>query len=56
MNDQLFGQTGLNVSQIALRTGNFGTGYGFSPDANQLHKGNSRKAMLYSIEQSLCRY
>ncbi|WP_323125792.1 aldo/keto reductase [Acinetobacter bohemicus] len=25
------------------------------PDANQLHKGNSRKAMLYSVEQSLCR-
>ena len=113
MNDQLFGQTGLNVSQIALRTGNFGTGQGYgasseeaklmlnaylnaggnfidtadvyqfgqseqilgdlsqgihhevilvtkfssgaSPDTNQLHKGNSRKAMLYSIEQSLHR-
>lgn len=25
MKDQLFGQTGLNVSQIALGTGNFGT-------------------------------
>ena len=113
MNDQLFGQTGLNVSQIALGTGNFGTGWGYgpsteeaklildaylnaggnfidtadvyqfgqseqilgdllqgihhevilvtkfssgaSPDTNQLHKGNSRKAMLYSIEQSLRR-
>ena len=113
MNYQLFGQTGLNVSQIALGTGNFGTGWGYgsspeeaklildaylnaggnfidtadvyqfgqsekilgdllqgirnevilatkfsngaSPDANQLHKGNSRKAMLYSIEQSLRR-
>lgn len=31
MNDQLFCQTGLNVSQIALGTGNFGTGCGSSP-------------------------
>ena len=29
MNYQLFGQTGLNVSQIALGTGNFGTGWGY---------------------------
>lgn len=113
MNYQLFGQTGLNVSQIALGTGNFGTGWGYGssqedaklildayldvggnfidtadvyqfgqseqilgdllqgirhevvlatkfsdgalPDTNQLHKGNSRKAMLYSVEQSLRR-
>ncbi|MHA3082454.1 aldo/keto reductase [Acinetobacter sp. ANC 5383] len=113
MNYQLFGQTGLNVSQIALGTGNFGTGWGYgsspeeaklildaylnaggnfidtadvyqfgqseqilgdllqgirhevvlatkfsdgaSHDTNQLHKGNSRKAMLYSVEQSLRR-
>ena len=113
MNYQLFGQTGLNVSQIALGTGNFGTGWGYgssqedaklvldayldvggnfidtadvyqfgqseqilgdllqgirhevvlatkfsdgaSLDTNQLHKGNSRKAMLYSVEQSLRR-
>ncbi|WP_349927133.1 aldo/keto reductase [Acinetobacter sp. A1-4-2] len=113
MNYQLFGQTGLNVSQIALGTGNFGTGWGYgsSPEdaklvldayldvggnfidtadvyqfgqseqilgdllqgirhevvlatkfsdgaslnTNQLHKGNSRKAMLYSVEQSLRR-
>ncbi len=113
MNYQLFGQTGLPVSQIALGTGNFGTGWGYgtsldeaklilnaylesggnfidtadvyqfgqseqilgdllqgirsevvlatkftngaSPDTNQLHKGNSRKAMLYSVEQSLRR-
>ncbi len=27
MNYQLFGQTGLNVSQIALGTRNLGTGY-----------------------------
>ena len=26
---------------------------GASPDTNQLHKGNSRKAMFYSVEQSL---
>lgn len=113
MNYQLFGQTGLNVSQIALGTGNFGTGWGYGssqedaklildayldvggnfidtadvyqfgqseqilgdllqgirhevvlatkfsdgalPDTNKLHKGNSRKAMLYSVEQSLRR-
>lgn len=113
MNYQLFGQTGLNVSQIALGTGNFGTGWGYGssqedaklildaylntggnfidtadvyqfgqseqilgdllqgirhevvlatkfsdgalPNTNQLHKGNSRKAMLYSVEQSLRR-
>lgn len=113
MNYQLFGQTGLNVSQIALGTGNFGTGWGYGsspedaklvldayldvggnfidtadvyqfgqseqilgdllqgirhevilatkfsdgalPDTNQLHKGNSRKAILYSVEQSLRR-
>ena len=113
MNYQLFGQTGLNVSQIALGTGNFGTGWGYgssqedaklvldayldvdgnfidtadvyqfgqseqilgdllqgirhevvlatkfsdgaSLDTNQLHKGNSRKAMLYSVEQILRR-
>ncbi|MHA3079366.1 aldo/keto reductase [Acinetobacter sp. ANC 5502] len=113
MNYQLFGQTGLNVSQVALGTGNFGTGWGYgsspeeaklildaylnaggnfidtadvyqfgqseqilgdllqgirhevvlatkfsdgaSHDTNQLHKGNSRKAMLYSVEQSLRR-
>ena len=113
MNYQLFGQTGLHVSQVALGTGNFGTGWGYGtspeeaklildaylnaggnfidtadvyqfgqseqilgdllqgirdqvilatkfsnsavPDANQLHKGNSRKAMFYSVEQSLRR-
>lgn len=111
MKYQLFGQTGLNVSQIALGTGNFGTGWGYgssveeseaifnayveaggnfidtadiyqfgqseeflgklligkrddvvlatkftngaAPDANPLVKGNSRKAMIYSVEQSL---
>lgn len=113
MNYQLFGQTGLKVAQIALGTGNFGTGWGYgassedaksilnaylnaggnfidtadayqfgqseqilgdllhgmrhdvvlatkfsngaSPSTNQLHQGNSRKAMLYSVEQSLRR-
>lgn len=113
MNYQLFGQTGLKVAQIALGTGNFGTGWGYgassedaklilhtylnaggnfidtadayqfgqseqilgdllhgmrhevvlatkfsngaSQSTNQLHKGNSRKAMLYSVEQSLRR-
>lgn len=28
---------------------------GASPDANRFHKGNSRKAMFYSVEQSLRR-
>lgn len=113
MKNLVFGKTGLNVSQIALGTGNFGTGWGYgasieesksildqylnaggnfidtadvyqfgqseqilgdllqgirnevilatkfssgtSPDANQFHKGNSRKAMFYSVEQSLRR-
>ncbi len=38
MNYQLFGQTGLNVSQIALGTGNFGTGWGYgsSPEDAKL--------------------
>lgn len=38
MNYQLFGQTGLNVSQIALGTGNFGTGWGYgsSPEEAKL--------------------
>lgn len=111
MNYQLFGQTGLNVSQVLQGFINFGTGWGYgsspedaklvldayldvggnfidtadvyqfgqseqilgdllqgirhevvlatkfsdgaSLDTNQLHKGNSRKAMLYSVEQSL---
>ena len=35
MNDQLFGQTGLNVSQIALRTGNFGTGWGYGASSEE---------------------
>lgn len=113
MKNLVFGKTGLNVSQIALGTGNFGTGWGYgatldeskailgeylnaggnfidtadvyqfgqseeilggllqgirnevvlstkfsdgaTPDANQFHKGNSRKAMFYSVEQSLRR-
>lgn len=113
MKYQLFGKTGLHVSQLALGTGNFGTGWGYgssieeseaifnayieaggnfidtadiyqfgqseeflgklltgkrddvvlatkftngaAPDANPLVKGNSRKAMIYSVEQSLKR-
>lgn len=113
MKYQLFGKTGLYVSQLALGTGNFGTDWGYgssveeseaifnayieaggnfidtadiyqfgqseeflgklltgkrddvvlatkftngaAPDANPLVKGNSRKAMIYSVEQSLKR-
>ncbi|KPC23633.1 Aldo/keto reductase family oxidoreductase [Pseudomonas syringae pv. cilantro] len=37
MNYQLFGKTGLSVSQVALGTGNFGTGWGYGadPDASK---------------------
>ena len=35
MNDQLFGQTDLNVSQIALGTGNFGTGQGYGASSEE---------------------
>ena len=113
MKNIVFGKTGLNVSQIALGTGNFGTGWGYgasieeaklildqylnvggnfidtadvyqfgqseqilgellqgirnevvlatkfssgaTPNSNQLHKGNSRKAMIFSVEESLRR-
>lgn len=113
MKNIVFGKTGLNVSQIALGTGNFGTGWGYGasieeaklildqylnvggnfidtadvyqfgqseqilgellqdirnevvlatkfssgamPNSNQLHKGNSRKAMIFSVEESLRR-
>lgn len=113
MKYQLFGHTGVQVSQLALGTGNFGTGWGYgssveeseaifnayieaggnfidtadiyqfgqseeilgklldgkrdniflatkfsngsAPDTHPLLKGNSRKAMVYSVEQSLKR-
>ena len=113
MKNIVFGKTGLNVSQIALGTGNFGKGWGYgasieeaklildqylnvggnfidtadvyqfgqseqilgellqgirnevvlatkfssgaTPNSNQLHKGNSRKAMIFSVEESLRR-
>lgn len=113
MKNIVFGKTGLNVSQMALGTGNFGTGWGYGasieeaklilnqylnvggnfidtadvyqfgqseqilgellqdirnevvlatkfssgamPNSNQLHKGNSRKAMIFSVEESLRR-
>ena len=35
MNYTVFGKTGLQVSQIALGTGNFGTGWGHGADAHE---------------------
>ncbi|WP_147461197.1 aldo/keto reductase, partial [Pseudomonas savastanoi] len=32
MKYRTFGKTGLNVSQLALGTGNFGTGWGYGAD------------------------
>jgi aryl-alcohol dehydrogenase-like predicted oxidoreductase len=32
MNYTIFGNTGLQVSQVALGTGNFGTGWGYGAD------------------------
>lgn len=34
MKYSLFGKTGLNVSQVALGTGNFGTGWGYGADTD----------------------
>ena len=35
MNYTVFGKTGLQVSQLALGTGNFGTGWGHGADARE---------------------
>jgi aryl-alcohol dehydrogenase-like predicted oxidoreductase len=35
MNYRIFGHTGLRVAQVALGTGNFGTGWGHGADARE---------------------
>ena len=44
-----FGRTGLQVSQVALGTGNFGIGWGHGADQD------TSKAMVASVEASLKR-
>jgi len=45
LRDRIFGQTGLRVSSIALGTGNFGKGWGYGAEREEVQR-YSRERML----------